>query len=568
MHGINLMSTWLYDDDQPFIYMHANKVYAELKEKVNTDYFEQLIQKYFLDSKHGVLLELVPKAGLNTEKDAKRKEKLAAYKAGLSKAEVLKLVADTKALKDYQDEPSTKEQLESIPLLSISDIEKKAKGFKNEKFLEGKAEAVWHNIFTSGISYINLVFDARKVALADVPYIGLLSDVLSMVNTGLHTYQDLADELNTYTGGFETGIVTYATMKNHKTFLPKFSASVKALTENTGKALGFLQEILFESDFSDKKRLNEILLELKSRHEMKFMGAGHSVAISRAASYYNENAAFDEATKGIEYYEFVRDIVMNLEERSEEVTEGLYRVARQLFTKENLIISLTCEEDGKKALEENIENLLTAMYPMAEGEELHMPCEKKNEGFKTPGQVQYVIRSGNFLDAGVPYHGSYEVLQTLLGYGYLWNEIRVKGGAYGGGIAINGLTGNSFTYSYRDPNLAETNRIYEGMPEYIEHFEADEREMTKNILGTMSNVDAPMTPRTEGIRSFAAYLTGKTYEDVQKIRDEILATTAEDIRRTKPMLEALLDADCICAVGSAAKVEECKEMFDVVKTLM
>ena len=197
-----------------------------------------------------------------------------------------------------------------------------------------------------------------------------------------------------------------------------------------------------------------------------------------------------------------------------------------------------------------------------------MPCVKKNEGFKTPGQVQYVIRSGNFLDAGVPYHGSYEVLQTLLGYGYLWNEIRVKGGAYGGGISINGLTGNAFTYSYRDPNLAETNRIYEGMPEYVENFEADEREMTKNILGTMSNVDAPMTPRTEGLRSFTAYLTGRTLEDVQKTRDEILATTAEDIRRTKPMLTALLAAECICTVGSAAKVEECKELFEVVKTLM
>ncbi len=568
MHGINLMSTWLYDDNEPFIYMHANKVYAELKEKAQTDYFEQLIQKYFLDSNHGVLLELVPKAGFNAEKDAKLKEKLASYKASLSKAEVMQLVADTKALRDYQDEPSTKEQLESIPLLSISDIEKKAKAFKNKKFLEGKAEAVWHNISTSGISYISMMFDARKVAVEDVPYIGLLSDVLSLVNTGLHTYQELVDELNMYTGGFETAIQTYAKMKDHKAFLPLFGVSVKALTENTEKALKFLQEILFESDFSDKKRLNEILLELKSRHEMKFMGAGHAVAIGRAASYYSENAAFEEATKGIEYYEFVKKLTMNLEEKAEEISAGLNRVAKQLFTKENLIISLICEEDGKKAFEESVDNILEAMYPAAKGKELHMPIVKKNEGFKTPGQVQYVIRSGNFLDAGVPYHGSYEVLQTLLGYGYLWNEIRVKGGAYGGGISLNGLTGNAFTYSYRDPNLAETNRIYEGMPAYVENFDADEREMTKNILGTMSNVDAPMTPRTEGIRSFVAYLTGKTLDDIQKTRDEILATTAEDIRKTKSLLTALLAADCICTVGSAAKVEECKEMFDVVKTLM
>ena len=309
-------------------------------------------------------------------------------------------------------------------------------------------------------------------------------------------------------------------MNDHKRFRPVFSVSTKALTANTGKALALLQEIMFKSDFSDKKRLKEILLELKSRHEMKFMGAGHAVAIGRAASYYNENAAFDEATKGIEYYEFIKNIAANLDDKIEEVTAGLTRVAERLFTKENLIVDLTAAEDGKTALETEIDNLLNMMYPAVEAEELHMPCVKKNEGFKTPGQVQYVIRSGNFLDAGVPYHGSYEVLMTLLGYGYLWNEIRVKGGAYGGGISINGLSGNAFTYSYRDPNLAETNRIYEGMPAYVESFEADEREMTKNILGTMSNVDAPMTPRTEGIRSFAAYLTGKTLEDVQRVREQ------------------------------------------------
>ena len=568
MHGINIMSTWLYDDNQPFIYMHASKVYTELKEKAQTDYFEQLIQKYFLDSKHGVLLELVPKAGLNARKDADMRAKLDAYKAGLSKAEVMQLVADTKALKAYQDEPSTKEQLESIPLLSISDIEKKAKGFKNERFLEGKAEAVWHNIFTSDISYISLMFDARKVAVEDVPYVGLLSDVLSMVNTGLHTYQDLVDELNMYTGGFETSLQTYATMKDHKAFLPKFGVSIKALTENTGKAMEFLQEILFESDFTDAKRIQEIMLELKSRLEMRFMGSGHAVAIARASSYNSQNGAFDEATRGIDYYEFIKNITMNYEEKSGEVAEGLARVAAQLFTKENLIISLICEAEGKAAFEEKVDDLLDAMYPEAEGELLEMACFKKNEGFKTPGQVQYVVRSGNFLDAGVPYHGSYEVLQTLLGYGYLWNEIRVKGGAYGGGITINGLSGSAATYSYRDPNLAETNRIYEGMVNYVESFDADEREMTKNILGTMSGIDAPMSPRMEGMRSFMAYLTGKTEADIQKTRDEILATTAEDIRKTKHMLEALLAADCICTVGSAAKVEECKDMFFVVKTLM
>ncbi len=568
MHGINMMNSWLYDENQPFLYVHANQAYAELKEEVKTDYFERLIEKYFLNSNHGVSLELLPKAGLNAEKEAAMKEKLAAYKNSLSAEEVTKLVEDTKALKAYQDEPSTKEELEMIPMLSISDIEKKAKGYKNERFMEDKVHAVWHNVQTSGISYVKLAFDARKVAAEDVPYVGLLSDVLSMVNTKQHTYQELADELNMYTGGFGTDLTAVPTIKNYRVFQPKFCASIKALTENTGKAVQFLKEILTESDFSDSKRILEIMLEVKSRLEMKFMGAGHAVAISRAASYYSQNGAFDEATRGISYYEFIKDVTGNYEAKKQEVAEGLARVAKRIFTKETLLVSLTAAEEGRKAFETEADGILDALYPAAEGADLQMTCKKLNEGFKTPGQVQYVSRSGNFKEAGVAYHGSYEVLTNLLSYGYLWNEIRVKGGAYGGGITLSELSGVAATYSYRDPNLAETNRVYEGLPAYVETYEADEREMTKNILGTMSNIDAPLTPRAEGNRSFMAYLTDRTEEDAQRVRDEILGTTVEDIRKAKPMLEAMLAADCICAVGSAAKVEENKDLFGEVKTLM
>ncbi len=568
MYGINIMNSWLYDDDQPFLYMHANKVYTELKEKVNTGYFEELIQKYLLDSKHGIVLELLPKAGLNAKKTEEMKKKLAEYKASLSKEEVAALVASTKALKAYQDEPSTKEQLETIPLLSISDIEKKAKGFKNKEFLEGKTKAVWHDIFTNGISYIKLLFSAEKMSQDEVSYIGLLSDVLSMVSTKKHSYQELSDEIDTYTGGFSTELMAYAEQNNCAAFHPGLAVTIKALTGNTDRAAALLEEILCESDFTDGKRLKEILLEIKSKLEMLFIQAGHSAAIQRAASYYSENAAYEEATKGIGYYEFIKGLAAEYDTKQKEISEKLKGAAEHLFTKENLTISLTASEDGKQAFEKEAEVILSALYPDVPGEQLHMACEKKNEGFKTPGQVNYVIRSGSFKEQGIPFSGSLDVLQTLLGYGYLWNEIRVKGGAYGGGIAISELHGRAFTYSFRDPNLAETNAIYNTLPDYVANFDAEEREMTKNILGTMSNIDAPLSPRTEGSRSFVAYLTGKTEQDEQRRRDEILATTAEDIRKTGPVLTAMLSSGCICTVGSAAKVEECRDMFGEVKTLL
>lgn len=566
LYGLNALGSWLYDDDQPFRMLHGNAAYKELKQKIGTGYFEELIQKYLLDSKHGSVLEMLPKAGLNAEKEAALKKKLAEYKASLSKEEVTALVEATKALKAYQDEPSTKEQLESIPLLSISDIEKSIKKLKNEEFLQGKLHAVWHNIFTNGISYITALFDVSGVTTEEVPYVGLLSDVLANVDTRQHGYQDLNDEINTYTGGFSTELVTYTEAGDHRAFHPGLSLSIKTFSEETGKAMGFVDEIIGESLFTDSKRINEILLEVKSKLEMMVMRAGHAVAISRANSYLNQNAAFEDASKGVSYYEFIQNLINDYENKKEEIARKLEEVAAKVFTKENVIVSLTANESGRAAFEQEADAFLAVLKDTKKQTNLTMPLKKKNEGFKTPGQVQYVIRGGNYKDHGFAYHGSYAVLSSLLGYGYLWNEIRVKGGAYGAGILIQ-ADGLADTYSYRDPNLMETNQVYEGLPEYVGSYEADEREMTKNILGTMSNVDTPLNPKAEGARSFRAYLSGRTEEMLQKVRDEILATTVEDIRAAKPMLAAVLSDDCICTVGSAAKLEECKELFCEVKSI-
>lgn len=567
LYGINMMSSWLYDENQPFLYLHANKEYAQLKEEIGTGYFEGLVEKYLLNSDHGSILTLAPKAGMNEEKEAALKEKLAAYKASLSKEEVEKLVADTKALRQYQEEPTSKEDLEKIPMLSISDIEKKAKGFKNEKFLKDIApEALWHNINTNGINYFRLMFDARGLEVSEVPYCGLLSDILGTIDTKQHGYQELSDLIATYTGGFGTHIMAYELQDDYKAFLPKFVVTMKSLYENTDKAVGFVSEILTETIYTDTKRLQEILLEIKSRLEMRFMSSGNSVAMGRAGSYYGENYAFEEEASGISYYEFVKSVLEQYDTVKDEVAAKLKAVADKLFIKDNYVLSLTADEEGKAVFEKEIKAFLTKLPEGTNDKTLHMPLEKKNEGFKTPGQVQYVVRSGRYKDSGIEFKGSYEVLRTILGYGYLWNEIRVKGGAYGGGITI-GTSGANF-YSYRDPNLRETNEIYERVLDYLDTFEADEREMTKNILGTMSGIDFPLSPASEGYRSLMAYLIHRTEEQVQKTRDEILSTTAEDIRNTKPMLKAVLDAGYACTVGSAAKVEACKDMFMEVKTLM
>ena len=232
---------------------------------------------------------------------------------------------------------------------------------------------------------------------------------------------------------------------------------------------------------------------------------------------------------------------------------------------------ITCEASAYANFENVFSSFIEKMPYQDAGVEmipaqLHCKDVQQNEGFKTAGQVQYVARSGNFRERGIPYHGSFRVVRAMLSYGYLWNEVRVKGGAYG--VMCNfPNSGEGYFVSYRDPKLAETNETYKNVAEYLRKYEADEREMTKNIIGTISSVDTPLPPKAKGNRSMTAYFIGLPFEEIQKERDEILSTSVEDIRRAGDMVDALLADGKICVLGNEEKVKENVQLFGIVDTL-
>ncbi|MGN1084382.1 MAG: insulinase family protein, partial [Lachnospiraceae bacterium] len=238
-----------------------------------------------------------------------------------------------------------------------------------------------------------------------------------------------------------------------------------------------------------------------------------------------------------------------------------------IFAKDVVTVSVTADADGYGRVQRESKTLLEAFAKEAKGEGLVLVPEKKNEGFITPGQMQYVCRAGDFRAVGLTYSGAYEVLRTAMSYGYLWNNVRVKGGAYGAAFMAmeNGRMG---FYSWRDPHLNRTMQVYEEAADYIENFEADEAEMTKYVIGTMSTVDMPRNPRMEGERGLTAYLTGRTFESVQKHREEILTVTVEDIRALAKGVRAVLSQNYCCTIGSEQKVKEDAARFLSVKALL
>ena len=564
LYGIQCLDSWLYDDMRPFLHLEALDTYRFLKEQVNTDYFEQLIQKYLLDNKHASVVIIEPEKGLNAKNEAVLEKKLAEYKAGLSEEEIKKLVENTRHLKEYQETPSLKEDLEKIPMLARSDMKKEAALFYNTELSVKEVPVIHHDIFSNGIIYLTMLFDIAHIPAENIPYLGVLKAVLGYVDTKNYSYADFSNEVNIHTGGIGSTIGVYPSVKEKDDYKVKFEVRTKALYDKLPEAVNLMEEMLFTSKLCDEKRLYEIIAELKSRLQVSISSAGHSVASTRAMTYFSKAAAYKDT---ITFYEVLCDLEAHFEERKEALIAKLKELTEAIFTRENLLVSVTCEKEGLSIATAELEKFIPMLFETAKTtKKAEIIPVQKNEGFMDASQVMYVARAGNFRAHGFEYHGALRILKVIMEYDYLWINIRVKGGAYG---CMNGYMKNGDTYfvSYRDPNLEKTNEIYDGIPAYIEQFTADERDMTKYIIGTISDMDIPMNPSTKGDRSMAAYLQNISYEEIQKERDQVIHATQEDIRNLKDMIASVLDEKNLCVIGNEETLQAHEDMFDNLKHL-
>lgn len=568
MYGLDLFSSWLYDDTKVFTHLQSNCLFEEIKSKKDQGFFEELIENYFLNNTHKTYVILKPEQGLGEKQEKALKKTLATYKAGLSQEEIQRIIKQTADLKAYQDEPSTKEELETIPILRISDIEKKSKPICNTPKVLSDTQVVQHELFTNGIAYINLAFELSDCPWEYLPYISLLTDVFQGVDTEHYTYNQLASEINLVLGGINTNVVALQKKGQRKDCNVYFQITGKALYENLEYLFHFMKEIMFTSNLEDEKRIKEIIGETRSQLQIQLKASGNITAAGRANSYISKTAKVRDCTDGIAYYMFLDDLAKNYEERKEELFCKFKDVVRYMFQKEHLIVSYTGDVNIDAQLSKELEDLRKSLYEAIEvtlsGDFVE---EKKNEGFVTAGQVQYVATAGNFLDAGYEYTGALNVLKVIFSYEYLWQNVRVKGGAYGCGFGFNRY-GDAFFTSYRDPNLAATYNIYKVAAEYVKNFTVDERDMTKYIIGAISTIDMPLEPQALGLRSFSYYLSGVTEDELQKDRDELLSTNQETIRNLAPLIEAVTDSDIICVIGNKDKVETSRELFKEISTAL
>lgn len=568
LFGLNCLDSWLFDDMKPFIHLECLGTFAKLRKAVDTDYFEKLIQEYLLDNTHGSSVTVKPKRGLGNEREEALAKELSDYKASLSDEEIKKLIEDTEHLKKYQEEPSSDEDLRKLPMLTRADMKKNAIPFSNieDELLDVKV--VRHDIESNGIDYISFLFDAGDFAQSELGYLGFFTNALGLVSTEKYSYTDLANATNIYTGGISTGTASHPDIKDRNNFVFKLEVKLKVLEKNLDKALELMEQMLLSSDFTDTKRLGELVAQIKARLQANLSSSGHLVAAMRSMSSFSRYALYQDELKGVAFYRSICRIEKELSESPKNVSDKLAAIAKKLFARNRMLISFTGNNEAYGNAKPSLEKVISGFDKMsAVGNQAEVHFNTAKEAFIDASQIQYVAKTGDFICEGYEYTGALRLLRIILSYDYLWINVRVKGGAYG---CMNTFlrSGESYFVSYRDPNLSDTLDVYDRIPEYIKSFSPDERDMTKYIIGTFSALDTPMNPEAKGSRSLSAYLEGITYEQIQKERNEILNAQPEDIRRLADLVEAVLKKDSICVIGNENMIKESAGLFENVEKLI
>ncbi|MDD7267590.1 MAG: insulinase family protein [Lachnospiraceae bacterium] len=563
IYGLSCMGIWMYDGD-PFSHVEQLRYMEMVPKKLAEGYYEQMIRTYLLQEDHGVVVVAKPKRGLLTALEEAEAQKLAGVLQSLSETEKTVIREEQKRLLAFQNREDSDEVKRSIPLLSREEIERRRDKIANELLSFNGGIFLYHPIETDGIIYLDLLFDADICPQEELGLLGLLPTVLGAMDTAHYRYQDLSNQVNIYTGGMSTSVVGYTVRELANGGRRFLKLSVKCMKEDFKRAFGLMTEVLNETLIKDEKRMQELLSKLVTKLSEHLISGGMT-AMNRANSYMNLFGQLTDRIKGLDFYEYVKELEGSAEKRGEAM-QTMQSLLQRLVRKNRVLISLTTDETAVAGVRTAVEAWVTGL-PDGEPLRQYQPVSRETgEGIKCASQVQYNAMVGDYQACGLPYHGSLQVVGTILGTEYLWDEVRINGKAYGCHCGFS-RSGECYLSSYRDPQLTGTYEIYRRIPAYLRNLQLTEEELTRFIIGTISSVDTPMNPSAQGNFSLFAYLTGLTNEEIALGRQQILDTTEADIHRMADYVEAVLEQNYYCTVGAESRIEQEKDFFRSVLTI-
>lgn len=562
------LTTWLYDDD-PLALVAFEKPLQELKAKVaaKEPVFEKLIQKYFLHNQHRSTVALLPDAKLAEQQRLFEEESLAALKDSLDHDELQKVIARTEELKAIQEAPEDPAALRAIPRLTVADMPKENKSIERQELSCKDTPLFFHPQPTAGIVYADLIFNSAGLDPALTPLLPLFGRAMLEMGTARRSFVDLGLHIAAKTGGLDADPMFLTTWQQRGT-LPAFVLSGKATAEKLGALVEIFEEVLLEGEFDDAQRFGQMVLEEKARQEQMLIPQGHSVVALRLQAGLCLAGSLSEQTGGIAYLDYLRELVQRVESSWPSVLADLLRVREQIISRKGLLLNLTARAEDKGRCEKafaslldklSVDNVSKASNNSAQLSPLTLlsssdlkPERSKTSGeaFLLPAQVNYIGQGLNLYDQGYTYHGSLQVILKYLRTGFLWEEIRVKGGAYGAISSFDRLAGTLCLVSYRDPNVERTLEVYGRIGEHLAQLKLDPVELESSIIGAVGELDAYLLPDAKGFASAVRALCNDSPETRQRMREQILATSLKDFNLFGEWLQSVKHKQ-ICLLGGS-----------------
>jgi len=564
--NMQILETWSYLDNavggDPLGHLRFEPILKNIRAEVENNFFENLIQEYLLNNPSRGFVMLKPQQGLEKENSDRLAAKLTEIKENKSPEQLEAIKKQKEVLLERQASPDKPEDVAKIPQLAISDVEREAEEIPFTK-IQSVMPMINVDVDTNKIVYITVLFELTPWQ-ENPAILSYFASVLGRLDTENYSYADLSSEIDLHTGGIGTGLSVSSIYRESDKFNLHLVVRVKTTLPKLEKGLELVHEILTKTKFDDLARLKEIVQEHRVGLEQSLMASGHRFAQIRSASYFSKINKYRESTNGINHYKFLVSLEKNFDTEGEALAQTLKEYAKGLFSIANGQILVTLPKEDFETVQPVLKNFETKFPLQVHGAvAVEIPVfkpEQANEAVVIPSRVQYVVKSADFKQSGFEHTGKMLVLTNILRTGYLWNNVRVQGGAYGGGFSAD-QNGVFSLWSFRDPHLRRTVDVYEGVADYLENLELSDEDLTKALIATIGSLDKPLTPSDKGSRVLGMLLSGLTQADIQRERDEVLSTTVEDLRKFAPMFREGMNQNNICVFGNETKLTEESDLF-------
>ncbi|MFC1534589.1 insulinase family protein [Thermodesulfobacteriota bacterium] len=554
---LRAMTTWLYDDD-PLAMIAFEGPLEAVKSSLSSNkrYFEDMINDFFLNNPHRTTLILKPDPELTIKEKEAEVKRLSRVREEMSSTDLQGVINNTEKLKQMQEAPDPPESLAAIPMLKLSDLDRKNKTIPISSFEEGGTRILYHDLFTNGIAYLDLGFDLHTLPQTYLPYVRLFGTSLLEMGTEKEDYVTVTQRISRKTGGIRP-VLHHSAVKDTKNGTAWLFLRGKAMSGQTNDMLDILMDTLLTVRLDNQERFRQIVLEAKAREEQKLVPAGHQIVNMRLRAHFNEADWASEQMTGLTYLFFLRKLAKTVEKDWHRVLTDLQEVHRILINRNAMLINATLDAEGWSRFQPQLVKFMDALPSSEVSPAEWTPKEIPDfEGMTIPAQVNYVGKGLNLYEIDYHFHGSAQVICRFLRNSWLWDRVRVQGGAYGAFCLFDRLSGTLTLVSYRDPNLIQTLDVFDQSARFLRDTEFDDDEITKGIIGSIGDLDDYKLPDAKGYTSMAHQLSGETDNDRQHMREEILGTRLGDFNEFADVLDAIKDNGLIKVLGSHGAIKE------------